>query len=104
MALESAQKASPVDKVIDMMNDMMVKAGREKHEEKVRFAAFSQFCKDTTVEKKSSIEKGNSDIEEAEAADAEADAEANALAKEIAGHEADIGTWTTDKAKAIELR
>jgi len=104
VALESAQKASPVDKVIDMMNDMMVKAGREKHEEKVRFAAFSQFCKDTTVEKKSSIEKGNADIEKAEAAVAEADAEANALAKEIAGHEADIGTWTTDKAKAIELR
>jgi len=59
----SMQKASPVDKVISMMNDMLVKAKREKQDEKVRFAAFSQFCKDTTVEKKNAIEKGNADIE-----------------------------------------
>jgi len=100
----SMQKASPVDKVISMMNDMLVKAKREKQDEKVRFAAFSQFCKDTTVEKKNAIEKGNADIEKAEADVAEADAEAKSLAKEIAGHEADIGTWTSTKEQAIELR
>jgi nucleoprotein TPR len=98
------QGASPVDKVISMMNDMLVKAKREKQDEKVRFAAFSQFCKDTTVEKKASIDKGNSDIEQAEADVAEADAEAKALAKEIAGHEADIGAWTKTKEEALELR
>lgn len=100
----SVQKASPVDKVISMMNDMLVKAKREKQDEKVRFAAFSQFCKDTTTEKKHAIEKGNADIEQAEADVAEADAEAKSLAKEIAGHEADIGTWTSTKEQALELR
>jgi len=104
-AVSSVQKgASPIDKVINMMNDMMVKAKREKQDEKIRFASFSQFCEDTTVEKKRAIEKGNADIEKAEASVAEADAEAKALAKEIAGHEADVGTWTTDKKNAIELR
>lgn len=98
------QGASPVDKVISMMSDMMVKAKKEKQDEKVRFAAFSQFCKDTTVEKKKAIERGNADIEQAEANVAEADAEAKALAKEIAGHEADIGAWTKTKEEAIELR
>jgi len=104
-AVVSEQRgASPVDKVISMMDDMMVKAKREKQDEKVRFAAFSQFCKDTTVEKKRAIEQGNDDIAQAEANVAEADAEAKALAKEIAGHEADVSTWTADKEKAIELR
>lgn len=99
-----ASKQSPVAKVIDMMNDMMAKAKAEKQDEKMRFAAFSQFCKDTTVQKKDAIDKGAEDVEKAEAAIAEASAEAKDLAKEIAAHEKDIGTWTQDKADAMELR
>jgi len=97
-------KASPIDKVIGMMNDMMAKAKEEKQAEKVRFAAFSQFCTDTSVAKKAAIEKGSADVEKAEADLAEAQAEASSLAKEIAAHEQDVGTWTTDREKAVELR
>merc|ERR1719162_483480 len=103
-AADAGQKGSPVDKVISLMNDMMVKAKREKQDEKVRFAAFSQFCKDTTVEKQRAIEKGQADIEKAEANAAEADADASNLANEIAEHDAAIAQWNTDKKNAFELR
>jgi len=104
LAADTNQKGSPVDKVISLMNDMMVKAKREKQDEKVRFAAFSQFCKDTTVEKHRAIEKGQADIEKADANAAEADADASNLADEIAEHDAAIAQWNTDKKNAIELR
>lgn len=51
-AAVTEDKGSPVQKVISMMNDMMAKAKQEKQDEKVRFAAFSQFCKSTTEQKK----------------------------------------------------
>jgi len=103
-ASDAAEKKSPIMKVIEMMNDMMSKAKEEKQAEKVRFAAFSQFCGDTTEQKKVSIEKGEADVERAAANIAEAEAAAKSLAKEIARHEKDVGIWASDKEKALELR
>ena len=51
-AAVAEENGSPVQKVISMMNDMMAKAKQEKQDEKVRFAAFSQFCKSTVEQKK----------------------------------------------------
>ncbi len=42
---------TPVQKVIEMMNGMLEKGKKEKHEEQVQFAAYKQFCDVTTVEK-----------------------------------------------------
>jgi len=86
------------------MNDMMVKAKKEKQAEKERFAAFSQFCKDTTAEKHRAIERGAADMEKAEGNVAEADADATRLGDEISAHDAAIAQWNTDKKSAIELR
>jgi hypothetical protein len=52
-----------VQKVIEMMNGMLEKGKKEKHEEQVQFAAYKQFCDDTTVEKKRSIEEATEQIE-----------------------------------------
>jgi len=103
-ALDVASNGSPIQKVLEMMNDMMSKAKKEKQAEKVRFAAFSQFCTDTEAHKKDAIEKGEDDVERAKANIAEADAEAKSLAKQIAKHEKDSGIWAKDKKKALELR
>jgi hypothetical protein len=86
------------------MNDMMVKAKKEKQAEKERFAAFSQFCKDTTAGKQKAIERGAADIEKAASNVAEADADATRLGDEISAHDAAIAQWSTDKKSAIELR
>merc|ERR1719473_607701 len=87
-----------------MMNDMMAKAKQEKQDEKVRFAAFSQFCKSTTEEKKKAIKQGDDDIEKANAEISQAEADVKTYAKEIAGHEKDISTWNEQKEAAIKLR
>lgn len=97
-------KGDAVGKVLELMSDIMAKAKHEKQEEKERFAAFSEFCKVTIVEKTKAIEKGASDIEAAQADIAEADAAADALAEEVAKHSADIDSWSAEKAKAKDLR
>jgi len=103
-AVTAGEKANPVQKVISMMNDMMAKAKQEKQDEKVRFAAFSQFCKSTMAQKKKAIDDGDDDVEKASAEIAQAEADVKTYAKEIAGHEQDINTWTADKEKALKLR
>ena len=45
------------------MIGMVEKGKKEKHEEQVQFAAFKQFCDDTTVEKQRTIKEANEMIE-----------------------------------------
>ena len=54
-----ASEVTPVQKVIQLMEGMLEKGKKEKHEEQVQFAAYKQFCDDTTVEKKRAIEEAN---------------------------------------------
>jgi len=42
---------------------MSAKGKKEKHDEQVQFAAYKQFCDDTTVEKKRAIAEANEKIE-----------------------------------------
>jgi len=98
---------TPVQKVIQMMNSMLEKGKQEKHGEQVQFAAYKQFCDDTTVEKKRDIEEANTQIEVLIADIEKYTATAGKLKKEIAGHEQDIAAWNGDvnagnKVRAIE--
>jgi len=54
-AMVSATKVTPVQKVILLLEGMSAKGKAEKHDEQVQFAAYKQFCDDTTVEKKRAI-------------------------------------------------
>ena len=55
---------------------MLEERKKEKHEEQVQFAAYKQFCDDTTVEKQRVIKEANERIEmwQADIAKYEADA------------------------------
>merc|ERR1719305_1021048 len=66
------------------MNGMLEKGKKEKYEEQVQFAAYKQFCDDTTVEKYT--------------------ATAAKLSKEIAEHEEDISVWNGDIKAATKVR
>merc|ERR1719392_612812 len=83
---------------------MLEKGKQEKHEEQVQFAAFKQFCDDTTVEKKRAIEEANEMIEILKADIQKYAADAEQLAKEIAEHEEDIAVWTGDIKAATKVR
>jgi len=83
---------------------MSVKGKQEKHEEQVQFAAYKQFCDDTTVEKQRSIKEAEETIEVLKADISKHTADAAQLTKEIAGHDADIAAWTGDKKAATKVR
>merc|ERR1719343_1414467 len=99
-----AVEVTPVQKVIQLMQGMLEKGKKEKHEEQVQFAAYKQFCDDTSVEKTRAIEEANQRIEKLNADIQKAEADAAQLGREIAAHDEDIATWEGDKAAATKVR
>merc|ERR1719313_2631049 len=83
---------------------MAEKGKKEKHEEQVQFAAYKQFCDDTTVEKQRAIKEANAMMEQLSASIAKAEADAGTLSKEIAQLDEDISVWEGDKKAATEVR
>merc|ERR1719449_142709 len=77
VAFASADKVTPVQKVIQLMEDMVAKGKEEKQAEQVQFSAFKTWCDMTSQQKANAIAEAtetiavlNGDIEnyEAEAA------------------------------------
>merc|ERR1740117_2122429 len=100
----NASAVTPVQKVIQLLNGMVEKGKKEKHEEQVQFASYKQFCDDTTVEKQRSIKEANQMIEILQADIQKYEADAAQLAKEIAKHDEDISTWEGDFKAASKVR
>ena len=98
-----AVNVTPVQKVIEMLNGMLEKGKKEKHEEQVQFAAYKQFCDDTTVEKKRLIKEAQEHIEILKA-DIEKDTtDAKTLTGEISGHDEDMSVWNGDRKAATKV-
>merc|ERR1719345_482227 len=104
LAATHANSVTPVQKVIQLLNGMVEKGKKEKHEEQVQFAAYKQFCDDTTVEKQRSIKEANEMIEILQADIQKYEADAARLAKEITKHDEDISTWEGDFKAASKVR
>ena len=96
-------QVTPVQKVIQLLQGMAEKGKKEKHEEQVQFAAYKQFCDDTTVEKQRAIKEANAKMEQLSAAIQKAEADAATLSKEIAGLDEDISVWEGDKKASTEV-
>merc|ERR1719408_957284 len=100
----AAVEVTPVQKVIQLMNGMLEKGKKEKHDEQVQFAAYKQFCDDTSVEKKRAIEEANEQIEVLKADIQKYTSTAAKLGKEIAELDEDIAIWTGDIKAATKVR
>merc|ERR1719160_958143 len=83
---------------------MRAKGVEMKQEEQVSFAAYKQFCEDTSAEKKSNIEDAEGQIETLQADIQKAESDAAMLAEEIADLDKEIGTAQHNKAEAIRIR
>merc|ERR1719420_2072857 len=103
-AAEVQAQVTPVQKVIQMLNDMMAKGKAEKEDEQVRFATFTQFCKSTTTEKNQAIETTSAEIDDLTADIASYGEDIMTKEKEIAQHDDDIGAWTKEKEEAAYAR
>merc|ERR1719387_1781781 len=99
-----AAEVTPVQKVIALMEGMLEKGKKEKHDEQVQFAAFKQFCDDTAVEKKRAIGEANEKIEVLKADIQKYAADAARLTKEIAELDEDISIWNGDIKAATNVR
>jgi len=99
-----AAEVTPVEKVLELMNSMLEKGKKEKHEEEVQFAAYKQFCDDTSVEKTNAIEEANEKITVLKADIQKAIATIEKLTKEVAELEEDISAWNGDIKAATAVR
>jgi len=97
-------EVTPVQKVIQLLTGMLEKGKKEKHEEQVQFAAYKQFCDDTSAEKKASIGESEEKIEILKSDIMKYTADAEQLAKEIAEQEADVAAWSGDIKAAQKVR
>merc|ERR1719247_517019 len=86
------------------MEGMLEKGKKEKHDEQVQFAAYKQFCDDTSVEKKRAIAEANERIEVLKADIQKNAADAKQLGKDIAGLDEDISIWNGDIKAATNVR
>merc|ERR1719415_501905 len=96
----AASTVTPVQKVIELLQSMSAKGKKEKHEEQVQFAAYKQFCDDTSTEKKRAIAEAAETIEVLKADIAKYISDTARLTKEIAAHDADIAAWDGDQKAA----
>merc|ERR1719453_568229 len=104
LAAADASAVTPVQKVIQLLNGMVEKGKKEKHEEQVQFNQYKQFCDDTTVEKQRSIKEANEMIDVLQADIQKFEEDAARLAREIAKHDEDISTWEGDFKASTKVR
>jgi len=98
------QSVTPIQKVIQMLEDMLAKGTQEKQDEEVRFAKYKMFCESNSKTKTKDIEDGKAEIEQLNAAISSADATAMEAAKEIAALNKDMAVWAEDKKEAEAIR
>merc|ERR1719191_1691969 len=102
-AREEAQ-VTPVQKVIQLLDGMIAKGKKEKHAEQVQFAAYKQFCDDTSGQKQKAIKEANEMIAVLKADIEKLTSDADTLAADIATHDEDIATWTGDLKACTKVR
>merc|ERR1719316_2292587 len=81
---------TPVQKVIQLLQEMQMKGKAEMSDEQVKFSAYKQFCEQTTAQKTEAISKANALMEE--------------LAKQISELDAQIAGFEGDEKAATEVR
>jgi len=104
LASASSSKVTPVQKVIELMNNMVEKGKKEKGDEAIQFASFKTFCDNTVRQKQEAIAEAGEMIDSLTADIEKYEAEAATLAKEISSLEMDISTWEGDKNAANKVR
>jgi thymidylate synthase len=97
-------EVTPVQKVIQLLEGMLEKGKKEKHDEQVQFASYKQFCDDTTTEKTRAIAEAEETIGILKADIQKYAADAAQLTKEIAELDEDISIWNGDIKAATNVR
>jgi len=107
-ALASASDAqtgvTPIQKVLQMMEELKAKAKEEKKAEIQTFNEFTQFCRDTIRDKGYAIKSAGEDIEKLKAAVQKYDTDAMTLGQQVKDLGEAIDAVSHEKALATEVR
>jgi len=95
---------SPVQKVLEMMDEMKAKCVKEKNAEVVTFTKFQAFCQDTAAEKDKAISDATESIAQLAADIQKYDSDSTVLAEEIQKLDGSIATAEDQLAAATEVR
>jgi len=96
--------ATPISKVIQLMEDMVAKGISEKKAEEVRFSAFTQWCNDQKRTKTDEINAATETIQMLAAKIEKAAAKIASLTDRIEELDEDVGRWQKDTKSATEVR
>merc|ERR1719311_677132 len=97
-------KVTPIQKVLQMLEEAKAKGFEEKHIEEVEFAKFKVFCDETREETTQSIAEGKAKIVQLEADIDKAESDAAVLTGEIADPEGEIARIEGEIKSATEVR
>jgi len=95
---------TPVQKVVQLLNELKEKGKEEKHLEAVQFATYKQFCEDTARGKEQAVKDGNNRIDALRSTIAKNNADAQRLEREVSEHDADIAVFQGDKKASNKVR
>jgi len=96
--------ASPLGKVIGLLQGMLEKSKQEKHEEMVQYTKYKLFCDSTEEDKKKAIEEADAQIELLKASIQKFETEVGRLEGEIGGHQEDLHGYEEDLSSAAAQR
>merc|ERR1719329_422913 len=102
--LGTAVAVTPIEKVLQMMEEMVAKGDAAKKDEEVKFAAFNQWCIKQTEIKNKEIEAGTTRIDELNAEIEKCDSDIRALTDRIEELDEDVGRWKGDEQAAQAVR
>jgi peptidoglycan hydrolase CwlO-like protein len=93
----NANTASPLSKVIELLNGNLEKGKKAKADEVTMFQEYDLWCQDTQVDSENSIKNANDQIDEDKATIASLPSKIERLQGEIASHESDVAAYTEMK-------
>merc|ERR1719272_316314 len=100
----AADKVTPVQKVLELMNGLLEKGKAEKNDEAVKFSAYSQWCDNQDRIKKKEIAEADEKIEKLNAEIQKATADIDELTARIQELDTDNGRWKKDQTSATGIR
>jgi len=95
---------TPVQKVIQLIEDMVEKGKGEINAEQIQFSTYNSWCKNIAGEKRRSIKKSNEEMEMSQANILKYTADASKLGEEIAELDDTISTIEGDTKAAMKVR
>merc|ERR1719364_294288 len=97
-------KVTPIQKVLELMQDMLAKGKKEKKDEEVKMSAYFQWCANQDRIKTKEITEANEKIEKLNAEIQKATADIEELTARIQELDEDIGRWKKDQGSATTIR